>query len=153
MSVTCDMFSLCALVSSNNKTDCHDMTEILLKFVLNTITLPPVLCHSQRYIDIMTNIHQLWLEKKFNQLSHKQETIYVSFTANTQKNFLNEFIFYILTYGSVTQGHVQVSLIFFYLVNNILPCHNLPWCYVWPIYVAIIWYYNPCIMLSIVKDT
>jgi hypothetical protein len=27
-------------VSSTNKTDCHDITEILLKVVLNTITLP-----------------------------------------------------------------------------------------------------------------
>jgi hypothetical protein len=26
-------------VSSTNKTDCHDITEILLKVVLNTITL------------------------------------------------------------------------------------------------------------------
>jgi hypothetical protein len=26
------------LVSSTNKTDCHDITEILLKVVLNTIT-------------------------------------------------------------------------------------------------------------------
>ena len=32
-------FSLGTLVSSTNKTDCHDITEILLKVVLNTI--PP----------------------------------------------------------------------------------------------------------------
>jgi hypothetical protein len=30
-------FSLDPLVSSTNKTDCHDITEILLKMVLNTI--------------------------------------------------------------------------------------------------------------------
>jgi hypothetical protein len=29
----------CTPVSSTNKTDCHDITEILLKVVLNTITL------------------------------------------------------------------------------------------------------------------
>jgi hypothetical protein len=28
-------------VSSTNKTNCHDITEILLKVVLNTITLTP----------------------------------------------------------------------------------------------------------------
>jgi hypothetical protein len=28
-------------VSSTNKTDCHDITEILLKVALNTITLTP----------------------------------------------------------------------------------------------------------------
>ena len=32
-------YSLCTLVSSTIKTDSHDITEILLKVVLNTITL------------------------------------------------------------------------------------------------------------------
>ena len=32
-------FSPCTLVSSNNKTDLHDVTEILLKVALNTINL------------------------------------------------------------------------------------------------------------------
>jgi hypothetical protein len=32
-------FSLCTPVSSTNKTDCHNITEILLKVALNTITL------------------------------------------------------------------------------------------------------------------
>jgi hypothetical protein len=32
-------FSLCTLVSSTNKTDNHDITEILLKVALNTITI------------------------------------------------------------------------------------------------------------------
>ena len=35
----CQWFSLGNPVSSTNKTDCHDITEILLKVVLNTITL------------------------------------------------------------------------------------------------------------------
>jgi hypothetical protein len=30
-----------ALVSSSNKTDCYNITEILLKVALNTITLTP----------------------------------------------------------------------------------------------------------------
>ena len=34
-------FSLCTPVSSTNKADCHDITEILLKVALNTITLTP----------------------------------------------------------------------------------------------------------------
>jgi len=33
------MVSKCTQVFSTNKTDCHDITEILLKVVLNTITL------------------------------------------------------------------------------------------------------------------
>jgi len=32
-------FSLGTSVSSTNKTECHDITEILLKVALNTITL------------------------------------------------------------------------------------------------------------------
>jgi hypothetical protein len=39
-------FSLCTPVSSTNKTDHHDIAEILLKVTLNTITLtPPYLFH------------------------------------------------------------------------------------------------------------
>ena len=34
-------FSLGTLVTSTNKADSHDITEILLKVVLNTITLSP----------------------------------------------------------------------------------------------------------------
>ena len=34
-------FSLCTPVSSNNKTDHHDITEILLKVALHPITLTP----------------------------------------------------------------------------------------------------------------
>jgi hypothetical protein len=39
LSVTC-RFSPGPPVSSNNKTDCHDITEILLKVALNTINQP-----------------------------------------------------------------------------------------------------------------
>jgi len=31
-----------SVVSSTNKTDCHDIAKILLKVALNTITLTPV---------------------------------------------------------------------------------------------------------------
>ena len=39
-------FSLANRVSSTNKTDCHDLTELLLKVALNTInqTKPDNLC-------------------------------------------------------------------------------------------------------------
>jgi hypothetical protein len=38
-------FSPGTLVSSTNKTDCHDITEILLKVALNTINLNWVHCY------------------------------------------------------------------------------------------------------------
>jgi len=41
LSATLGRFSPGTLVSSINKTDRHDITEILLKVVLNTITLTP----------------------------------------------------------------------------------------------------------------
>jgi hypothetical protein len=39
----CYKTKVCTPVSSINKTDCHDITEILLKVALNTI--PPSLVH------------------------------------------------------------------------------------------------------------
>ena len=39
MSVTCCRLVVCSI----NKTDCHDIAEILLKVTLNTITLTPCL--------------------------------------------------------------------------------------------------------------
>jgi hypothetical protein len=41
-------FSPSTLVSSINRTDCHDIAEILLKVVLNTITLTP---HPHKLVD------------------------------------------------------------------------------------------------------
>jgi hypothetical protein len=38
--MSCCWFSPVTAVSSTSKTDCHDITEILLKVVLNTIILP-----------------------------------------------------------------------------------------------------------------
>ena len=49
----CLLFSSGTLVSSTNKTDCHDITEILLKVALNTITLvcstPSYICKIDKY--------------------------------------------------------------------------------------------------------
>jgi hypothetical protein len=41
MLATGQWFSPVTLVSSSNKTDCHDITEILLKVTLNTINQKP----------------------------------------------------------------------------------------------------------------
>jgi hypothetical protein len=38
-------FSLCTLVSFTNKTDSYDISEILLKVALNTITITPLYVH------------------------------------------------------------------------------------------------------------
>ena len=38
-----------SLVSSTNKTDCHDITEILLKVALNTTTLTPNTVFYEQY--------------------------------------------------------------------------------------------------------
>jgi hypothetical protein len=44
-------FSPDPLVSSTNKTDCHDVTEILLKVALNTINLTPANINYRVFID------------------------------------------------------------------------------------------------------
>jgi hypothetical protein len=48
-------FSLGALLSSTNKTDCHDIAEIMLKVVLNTITLPYPGLHSSGTMPYILN--------------------------------------------------------------------------------------------------
>ena len=50
-------FSLGTLVSSTNKTDCHDITEILLKVALNTITPPPF---SMCYYEMILVYYHHW---------------------------------------------------------------------------------------------
>jgi hypothetical protein len=41
------------MVSSTNKTDCHDITEILLKVALNIITITPLLPMIVKYCYIV----------------------------------------------------------------------------------------------------
>ena len=41
----------CIMVFSNNKTDCHDITEILLKVALITITLTPIKYNQSSKLD------------------------------------------------------------------------------------------------------
>ena len=48
-------FSLGAPVSSTNKTDRHDITEILLKVALNTITLTIAHISKKRFIIALTD--------------------------------------------------------------------------------------------------
>jgi hypothetical protein len=52
-------FSPGTAVSSTNKTDCHDIIEILLKVLLNTISPNP----TQRYSTISTRITLILVEK------------------------------------------------------------------------------------------
>jgi hypothetical protein len=44
------------LISSSNKTDCHDITQILLKVALNTVTLTLVLIHRCSYSPFQLNL-------------------------------------------------------------------------------------------------
>jgi hypothetical protein len=43
----CQWFSPGTPVSSTNKTDCHDITDILLKVALNTKTLTLICCNTE----------------------------------------------------------------------------------------------------------
>ena len=45
-------FSLCTLISSTSKTDCHDIIEILLKVALNTQT-PHTILEDRKFVKIM----------------------------------------------------------------------------------------------------
>ena len=49
-------FSPCTLVSSTNKSDCHDITEILLKVALNTKNQPT----NQKYLPDWCDLDILW---------------------------------------------------------------------------------------------
>ena len=57
-------FSQSTLVSSTNKTDCHDITEILLKVALNTINQPSLLKLNIEWLIVSWDIFQ---NKKKNQ--------------------------------------------------------------------------------------
>ena len=63
-------FSSCTPISSTNKTDCHDITKILLKVALNTINQPTnqsnMLLHIDSIILTTSNnskLELLWLSK------------------------------------------------------------------------------------------
>jgi hypothetical protein len=58
----CQRFSPGNLVSSTNKTDRHDITGILLKVTLNTITL--TLKSQNKSVTSMYQSHQISLETK-----------------------------------------------------------------------------------------
>jgi hypothetical protein len=51
-----DLRSLCPMVSSTNKTDRHDITEIFLKVALNTITPNPL---TQLVLGLRTEVSNL----------------------------------------------------------------------------------------------
>jgi hypothetical protein len=56
--VTCDGFL--QVLSSTNKTDHYDITEILLKVALNTITLTPTL--KETIDQLISSISKIYLE-------------------------------------------------------------------------------------------
>ena len=60
--VTCQWFSPGTPVSSTNKTDCHDITGILLKVELSTINCKPVLLVP---LLVLENTHSIFLQLKF----------------------------------------------------------------------------------------
>jgi hypothetical protein len=66
---TCLWFSPGTLISSTNKTDRHDITEILLKVALNTIKQP-----KQLKITIQSINQWTWTKK--SQVLHAQSNIY-----------------------------------------------------------------------------
>ena len=85
LSVSCDRswFSPVTPVFSINKTDPHDKTEILLKVVLNTITLT----HKSRYkINTIINLSQ----SCFSSL-----TLFIKYIFDRNLQFLNHVIFLI----------------------------------------------------------
>ena len=64
-------FSLGLLVSSNNKTDRHDITEIFLKVALNTITPNPTIT-----LSILNFVKYNWKTQKKIQMYKSQTLIY-----------------------------------------------------------------------------
>ena len=78
--MTCDKFSPDTPVSSTNKTDRHDITEILLKVALNTINPSPQLQYREATIlqSKENAIHILMCQLKY--IENK------TFVLNTYKN-------------------------------------------------------------------
>ena len=65
-------FSLCTLLSTN-KTDRHDITEILLKVALNTITHPP---------PPSLSVVSTWTSTSLNLLGQKETTFFLCWTSS-----------------------------------------------------------------------
>jgi hypothetical protein len=57
-------FSLSTLVSSTNKTDCHDITEMLLKVAINTKTLIQIPANSV-ILDSISILLHWWIHSSF----------------------------------------------------------------------------------------
>ena len=75
-------FSLVTMVSSINKTDCQDITEILLKVALNTITLTLIHIQCKSIYLLLSLLNQFLLPFSEHQWHVKQrhvlmETIYL----------------------------------------------------------------------------
>jgi hypothetical protein len=82
--VTCGRgFSPGTLVSSTNKTDCHDITEILLKVAKNTINLNG---KTITYIDFCDSVNSFGKKKKnFTVIVGNSTIKYVKYVVTTLK--------------------------------------------------------------------
>ena len=102
-------FSQSTLVSSTNKTDCHDITEILLKVALSTLNQPSLL---------KLNIEWLIVSWVFSKIKKK----------SVKKIFLDQGISYptgdsvifitLLTLGSILTAVCDLALILLPLFSN-----------------------------------
>jgi hypothetical protein len=69
-------FSLGTSVSSTNKTDCHDVTEILLKVALNTINLNQTKHFLSTSLPIILNKPKIWCVPVYSELGISKKNVY-----------------------------------------------------------------------------
>ena len=103
-------FSPGTLVSSTNKTDCHDITEILLKVALNTITLT-----STGFLSLKTKM----MFSKNNVIVNGTLPFF-----KTIELYLYELDFW-SDYQCLHSFDSVLKQLFIYLLRNVL--HNLDW--------------------------
>jgi hypothetical protein len=75
MSVTCPLFSPGPQISSTNKTDCHDITEILVKVVLNSIKQALYFQNGLFNVNYFFNIYSSCSWLSYNKLILKSHVI------------------------------------------------------------------------------
>ena len=89
-------FSPGTAVSSINKTDRHDITEILLKKLLNTITLTLILDQNLERNEFEGARMFFYFQLKYCSIDAKQQSIYLPFLQGTLLLLLLMKIFYFL---------------------------------------------------------
>ena len=120
-------FSLCTLLFSTNKTDHHDITEILLKVALNTITHPP---------PPSLSVVSTWTSTSLNLLGQKETTFFLCWTSS-------EFVILVRFQNSTwpLEPFVELDWQSFkaLLFRNYLVVWNLIWCE-----RSRLWFYKVC---------